>query len=257
MVIFFKIWVLSPYLFLTFPSLPCFGIAKPLRSYYTNMFMGLRKVAVSALAVAAGVLVYLLLLADTPSKGGLAVAEGTSTVDLSAGVYNAGKAAPWDFKITDHYKYFNFPERAEGYAPKQPINFSHKLHVSTLGLECQFCHWSVTKSPFAAIPEEDVCMGCHNLLIETDRTRKSEGIKKLKEYYSKGEPIPWQKVHVMPDYVRFNHKRHIKAGVACHECHGQVPQMDVVQRVSSMKMGWCVKCHRERGTSIDCAVCHK
>ena len=74
--------------------------------------------------------------------------------------------------------------------------------------------------------------------------------------YDNGEPVPWEKVHVMPDYVKFNHKRHVKAGVACQECHGQVPQMEVVERQSSMKMGWCLDCHRERGASIDCGVCH-
>jgi hypothetical protein len=61
---------------------------------------------------------------------------------------------------------------------------------------------------------------------------------------------------VFPDHAKFNHKRHVKAGVACQECHGQVPEMEVVERVSSMKMGWCIDCHRQRGTSIDCLVCH-
>ena len=71
------------------------------------------------------------------------------------------------------------------------------------------------------------------------------------------KPIEWNKVHVMPDHVRFNHKRHVTAGVSCQECHGQIPEMEKVERVSSMKMGWCISCHRERGTSIDCWTCHK
>ena len=76
-------------------------------------------------------------------------------------------------------------------------------------------------------------------------------------YFNDKEPIPWVKVHVMPDYVKFNHKRHIKGGVGCQECHGQIQEMEQVERVSSMKMGWCVSCHRERGASIDCVVCHR
>lgn len=178
-------------------------------------------------------------------------------LDLRAGVWNNGQAAPWDFHIIDHYRYFNFPERARGYKPEQPIKFSHKLHAGDLKMECQFCHHTVAKSEFAAIPEVEVCMGCHSQLVNTEATQKSEEIKKLKEFHEKGEPIPWQKVHVMPDYVRFTHKRHVKAGVACQECHGQMDSMEVVERASSMKMGWCVGCHREKGTSIDCAVCHK
>lgn len=174
-------------------------------------------------------------------------------LDVRAGVWNNGQAAPWDLNIIDHYRYFGFPERSRGYKPTQPIAFSHKRHVGELKMECQFCHWSVTKSAFAAIPEVETCMGCHQQLV----LKPSAELDKLKKYWADGQPIPWEKVHVTPDYVRFNHKRHVKAGVTCQECHGQVPQMEVVERASSMKMGWCVDCHRQRGASIDCWTCHK
>ena len=122
-------------------------------------------------------------------------------------------------------------------------------------MECQYCHWSVTKSSYAAIPEVETCMGCHKYV--GGRTEEQQaGINKIKEYWKKGEPIPWKKVHAMPNYLKFNHKRHVKAGVSCHSCHGQIPEMEVVERVSSMKMGWCIECHRDQGTSIDCATCH-
>jgi hypothetical protein len=192
---------------------------------------------------------------NATAEGG-AVESGSSaesTLDVRAGIWNNGQAAPWDLHIIDHYRYFGFPERARGYAPEQPIPFSHKFHVGELKMECQFCHWTVTKAAFAAIPEVETCMGCHQQLVG----KQSEPLTKLKEYWNKGEPIPWEKVHVMPDHVRFNHKRHVKAGVTCQECHGQVPQMEVVERASSMKMGWCIDCHRQRGASIDCWVCHK
>jgi len=183
-------------------------------------------------------------------------------IGVRAGVWADGQAAFWDFNISDHFRYFGPKERARGFRPEQPIKFSHELHVRQNKIECQFCHWSVAKAPFAALPEMEVCTGCHGNgadkipLVSTERTNNSAELKKLHEFYQRGEPIPWIKVHVMPDYLRFNHKRHVKAGVACHECHGQVPEMEVVERVSSMKMGWCVSCHREEGTSIDCAVCH-
>jgi hypothetical protein len=181
------------------------------------------------------------------------------TVGIRTGVYNDGQAALWDLNITDHFHYFGPQERARGYRPEQPIHFSHVLHVQKNRMECQFCHWSVAKSEYAAIPEVETCIGCHkeNMVKDSELTpRGQEDVKKIRQYYKDGQPIPWVKVHVMPDYVRFNHKRHIKAGVACSECHGQVPEMDVVERVSSMKMGWCVSCHRQRGASIDCLVCH-
>jgi hypothetical protein len=99
-------------------------------------------------------------------------------------------------------------------------------------------------------------MGCHGALVAGKSEQGKKDIEKLKEYYKNGQPIPWVKVHVMPDYLKFNHKRHVKAGVSCQECHGQIPEMAKVERVSSMKMGWCIDCHRQRGASIDCLVCH-
>jgi len=177
------------------------------------------------------------------------------SVGVRAGVFNDGQAALWDLNITDHFHYFGPAQRARGYRPEQPIAFSHITHVQKNKMECQFCHWNVAKSSYATIPEVETCVGCHKLVQGTTPEQQAE-IKKIGEYYNKGEPIPWVKVHVMPDYLKFNHKRHVKAGVACQECHGQVPEMAVVERVSSMKMGWCIECHRQRGAGIDCLVCH-
>jgi hypothetical protein len=179
-----------------------------------------------------------------------------STVKKNAGVFNGGQASFWDLPIIDHFVLFGASERARGWSPEQPIKFSHVTHVQKLKMECQYCHWNVAKSPYAAIPEVQACIGCHALVGGTTDEQKKE-IAKIKDFYEKKQPIPWEKVHVMPDHVRFNHKRHVKAGVLCNECHGQVPAMQKVERVTSMKMGWCVECHRQRGTSIDCTTCHK
>jgi hypothetical protein len=176
-------------------------------------------------------------------------------VGKRAGVWNDGLAALWDLHVLDHYKYFGPPQRAEGYAPEQPINFSHIVHVQQNKMECQYCHWNVSKGSYAALPDVDTCMGCHKIVGGRDEASTAE-IQKLRDIYAKGQPIEWLKVHVMPDHYKFNHKRHVKGGVACHECHGQVPEMAKVERVSSMKMGWCLDCHRMRGASIDCATCH-
>ena len=177
------------------------------------------------------------------------------SVGKRAGVWNDGQSALWDLNIIDHFHYFGPVERSRGYKPEQPIKFSHVTHVQQNKIECQYCHWTSAKSPYAAIPEVQTCMGCHQLIRGETEEEQTE-IAKIEEYYNKGEAIPWVKVHVMPDHVKFNHKRHVKAGVGCHECHGQIPEMEVVERVSSMKMGWCLDCHRERGANIDCAVCH-
>jgi hypothetical protein len=179
-----------------------------------------------------------------------------TSLPVDHGVFNDGKAALWDLNILDHYKYFGPRSRGRGYKPEQPIAFSHITHVQKNQMDCQYCHWSVSKAAFAAIPETETCMGCHNLVKGRSDFQKSE-IAKLEQFYKDGTPIPWIKVHVMPAHVHFNHKRHIKAGVNCQECHGQVPNMSTVERVTSMKMGWCIDCHRQQGTSIDCWTCHK
>lgn len=183
------------------------------------------------------------------------VAGPYKELPVDAGVWNGGQAALWDLNILDHYHYFGPKQRAKGYRPEQPIKFSHIIHVQKNKMDCQYCHWSVAKASYAAIPEVETCMGCHKLIKGSNPESQAE-IKKLDDYWAKGEPIPWVKVHVNPQHVNFNHKRHVKAGINCQECHGQVPNMDVVERVSSMKMGWCLDCHREKGTSIDCWTCH-
>ena len=192
-------------------------------------------------------------------------------INPRAGVWNDGQAAFWDLPFIDHFKLFGADERARGYQPAQPIKFSHVRHVQKNKMECQYCHWTVNKSPYAAIPEVETCVGCHKFIqggsegdapdasaaVKKEAEVSKAEVKKLLAYAERGEQIPWAKVHVMPDHVKFNHKRHVKAGVGCQECHGQIPAMPVVQRVTSMKMGWCIDCHRTKGTNIDCATCHK
>ncbi len=136
-------------------------------------------------------------------------------------------------------------------APDQPVAFPHTIHVSRLGLACNFCHVYVEKSRHAGAPYLETCMGCHSQIA----TEKPE-IQKLTGFYEEKKPIEWNRVYALPDHVYFSHKRHVKAGVECTSCHGNVGVMKKVRKVSSLKMGWCVSCHRDRGASIDCAVCH-
>jgi len=141
--------------------------------------------------------------------------------------------------------------------PRQPINFSHKTHTGLLGMDCLYCHYGASKSPIANIPAVSVCMGCHKIAA-TDRPE----IRKLTDFYSRGETPPWVEVYRLPQHVKFNHKRHVLANVQCTTCHGPVQQMDVIYQYPSLKMGWCVSCHRdslqskEFPASMDCLVCH-
>ena len=141
--------------------------------------------------------------------------------------------------------------------PVQPINFSHQIHAGKLQMDCKYCHYGAANSQWANIPAMSTCMGCHRYAV-TDRPE----IQKLTAYADRGESVPWVKVHYLPDHVKFNHKRHVRAGVACQTCHGPVQEMAVVYQYSSLKMGWCVSCHRQNldnpvnPATMDCLVCH-
>jgi len=150
------------------------------------------------------------------------------------------------------------PARAAGgRGPAQPILFPHDLHAGKLGLNCLYCHSSAERSPIANLPAVSTCMGCHKMAV-TDRPE----VQKLAGYWERGEPIQWAEVYWLPDHVKFNHKRHVKAGVTCQACHGPVEKMKVLTRYPSLKMGWCVECHRQRlndpryPASMDRLACH-
>jgi hypothetical protein len=124
-------------------------------------------------------------------------------------------------------------------AVEQPVAYSHQLHAGTLGIDCRYCHVSVDKSYFANIPATETCMTCHSQ-IKTG----SDKLALVRESYATGEPILWQKVNRVPDFVYFNHSIHINKGVGCAECHGPVNQMAVVWQPQAFFMGFCLNCHR-------------
>jgi len=150
-----------------------------------------------------------------------------------------GTALVLSFVIFVFWYWFSPKHLDVGYSPKQPIPYSHKLHVSELGLDCRYCHTQVENSSHSNIPSTDTCMNCH-----TQIKTKSPHIMKLKESYVSNKPMQWVKVHKLPDHVYFNHSRHINAGVSCYSCHGRVDQMEVVHQVQPLSMSWCLECHR-------------
>lgn len=128
---------------------------------------------------------------------------------------------------------------AVGYQPEQPLPFSHRLHAGELGLDCRYCHNTVEQGAKAAVPPTQTCMNCHDK-IRTD----SELLQPVRDSWETGEPIRWNRVHDLPDYVFFNHSAHVTRGVGCVDCHGRVDQMDIVRQEEPLSMGWCLECHR-------------
>jgi hypothetical protein len=127
----------------------------------------------------------------------------------------------------------------QGHAPAQPIAFSHALHAGLYELDCQYCHAGAERSRHAGVPPASVCLNCHSQ-VKTD----SPEIQKLTSFVNSDQPVPWLKVHRLPDFAFFSHASHVTAGLACQTCHGPVQQMVRVQQQETMAMGWCLSCHR-------------
>jgi hypothetical protein len=165
------------------------------------------------------------------------------------------------------------PDNQKGYEPAQPIAFSHRLHAGELEVSCLYCHSGAESSRHAGIPAASTCMNCHSFVTAPfgavraeDELAQKEGrnsrlivspeLRKL--YRALGlnderkpdpqlepQPIAWTKVYNLADFVYFDHRPHVNAGVACQSCHGPVETMERVRQVEHLSMGWCVNCHRD------------
>lgn len=136
--------------------------------------------------------------------------------------------------------YYFSPEYTDvGYAPEQPVPYSHEVHAGKLGLDCQYCHTEVFNSKQANLPPTQTCMNCHEQVL-TD----SENLAKIRESWETGQPVEWVRVHNLPDYAYFNHAAHVNVGVGCESCHGRVDRMEVVFQKEPLSMSWCMDCHR-------------
>jgi hypothetical protein len=185
----------------------------------------------------------------------------------------------------------HLPGNQQGYAPAQPIAFSHRVHAGQLQITCLYCHSGAERGPHAGMPAASTCMGCHKFVtasaevmrVEAEEAQRagrpprrlvSADVQTLYDALGLDEqlqpdphkprrPIAWVKVHNLPAYTRFDHRAHVNAGVECASCHGPVETMDRIEQVTDLSMGWCVNCHRERmtaahtpSTATDCATCH-
>jgi len=141
-----------------------------------------------------------------------------------------------------------------GYAPIQPIAFSHKLHAGELKMDCKYCHSQVADGKHASIPPMSSCMGCHSQ-VATDKpeVQKMAEIIEKKGYTDAadekitlaGGAVHWKRVHRLPDHVYFTHQWHVKANVSCQTCHGPVEEMVTLRQHTDLTMGWCLDCHRK------------
>ncbi len=183
---------------------------------------------------------------------------------------------------------YAFSNVRKGYEPRQPIAFSHKrmagapvmrtndkgeaVNVGGFGISCVYCHTMPYKGRHSTLPSTAVCMNCHSTV-----GLNKEWVLKMKEYWDRGEPIPWVKVHDLPDFVYFDHSVHLNAKnergesklplvdadgkpmVACQNCHGNVAEMEIVSVQQPFNMQWCLDCHRkpEMKASTDCIACHR
>ncbi len=121
----------------------------------------------------------------------------------------------------------------------QPVLFSHKHHVGEVGLDCRYCHVSVEVSSFAGIPPTSTCMTCHSQLFRTVPM-----LAPVRDSLAWDRSLRWKRVHVLPDFVYFNHGIHVHQGVGCSTCHGPVDRMQLTYRAKPLTMGWCLDCHR-------------
>ena len=138
------------------------------------------------------------------------------------------------FARSDYYTGANI------HPPAQPVPFSHKHHVSGLGLDCQYCHTSVAAGPHAGLPPSHTCMTCHSQIWTN-----APMLAPVRQSLAENKPLLWHRVARLPDYVYFRHDVHIAKGVGCVTCHGRIDRMPLTYRAVPLKMEFCVDCHRD------------
>lgn len=159
----------------------------------------------------------------------------------------------------------------QGYAPLQPIHYSHKIHAGENEIECKYCHSSARVSKHSGIPSLNVCMNCHKQIAEVSEETATEDyskefydneIQKLyaatgwdpstQSYTGESQPVKWVRIHNLPDFAYFNHAQHVTVGqIECQTCHGPVEEMEIMYQHSSLTMGWCINCHRETNVATE------
>lgn len=191
-------------------------------------------------------------LAAVALGGGLVVATRPSTAQQAAAQPDSVTAPT-----------LSAADTADLLGPRQPIFFRHDIHSGQFKIDCQYCHYSVTRAAEPGIPSVQTCMGCHLVVGGSDEAARVE-IRKLRQFWAdKDKPdaprLEWVRIHTLAKHAHFPHQRHVKAmGVkACGTCHGDVARMAQVWEVNNVNnMGFCISCHLERKVARDCSLCH-
>lgn len=136
------------------------------------------------------------------------------------------------------FSYSTYPTQVD-LALDQPVPFSHQHHVSGLGIDCQYCHTTVTKTADAGMPDTYTCMTCHSQIWT-----EAPVLQPVRDSLSSRMPIRWTRVYNVADYVYFNHSVHVNKGISCDKCHGNVEEMPILWKKVTLQMGWCLECHR-------------
>ena len=161
----------------------------------------------------------------------------------------------------------------QGYAPIQPIHFSHKIHAGDNSIDCKYCHSAARVSKTAGIPSLNVCMNCHktvsefvgdkdSIYVDFSKERYTAEIQKLydaagwdktnQRYTGKSKPVKWIRIHNLPDFAYFNHSQHVTvAGIECQKCHGPVETFEIQKQFAPLTMGWCIDCHRTTDVKME------
>jgi len=127
-----------------------------------------------------------------------------------------------------------------GVAIDQPVHFSHKHHVTGMGIDCRYCHTTVEVSAFAGVPPTETCMTCHSQIWT-----EAPILDPVRASFRDNKAIEWNRVHDLPDFVYFDHSIHVSQGIGCQSCHGQVDQMPLMKKAHTLNMEWCLDCHRD------------
>ncbi|MFQ5525631.1 MAG: cytochrome c3 family protein [Thermoanaerobaculia bacterium] len=158
-----------------------------------------------------------------------------SRVTLFGAVFLVG-ALGWVFAELDRSSY----NTGQGVVIKQPVPFSHDHHTAALGIDCRYCHSSVENAASAGIPATATCMNCHKQIWAD-----SPMLEPVRQSFADREPIRWERIHDLPDFVYFDHSIHASKGIGCATCHGRVDEMPLIYQAESLQMEWCLKCHRQ------------
>jgi hypothetical protein len=150
-------------------------------------------------------------------------------------------AVAWTCVSLDRSSY----NTGQGIVRPQPVQFSHDHHTAGLGIDCRYCHGTVETAAFAGMPPTSTCMGCHQIIWAD-----SPALLPVRDSYRTGIPIRWNRVNDLPDFVYFNHSIHVAKGVGCASCHGAVQRMQLLSQAASLKMEWCLACHRDPAESL-------